>query len=51
MRKIPSKVGKDNFDEIRFEYFRDDTVELEAFKADQYDFRVESFRAQLGDRL
>jgi microcin C transport system substrate-binding protein len=40
--KIPTKIGKDNFDEIRFEYFRDDTVELEAFKADQYDFRVES---------
>jgi microcin C transport system substrate-binding protein len=40
--KIPAKVGKDNFDEIRFEYFRDETVELEAFKADQYDFRVES---------
>ncbi|MFS8036970.1 extracellular solute-binding protein [Xanthobacter sp. AM11] len=35
-------VGKDNFDEIRYEYFRDDTVMLEAFKADQYDFRVES---------
>ncbi|MFG1223524.1 extracellular solute-binding protein [Xanthobacter sp. DSM 14517] len=35
-------VGKDNFDEMRYEYFRDDTVMLEAFKADQYDFRVES---------
>ena len=40
--KIPVKVGKDNFDEIRFEYFRDDTVELEAFKAGHFDFRVES---------
>jgi microcin C transport system substrate-binding protein len=40
--KIPAKVGKDNFDEIRFEYFRDDTVELEAFKAGHFDFRVES---------
>ncbi|MFG1303766.1 extracellular solute-binding protein [Xanthobacter autotrophicus] len=35
-------VGKDNFDEIRYEYFRDDTVMLEAFKADTYDFRTES---------
>jgi microcin C transport system substrate-binding protein len=35
-------VGKNNFDEIRYEYFRDDTVMLEAFKADQYDFRQES---------
>jgi microcin C transport system substrate-binding protein len=40
--KIPAKVGKENFDEIRFEYFRDDTVELEAFKAGHFDFRVES---------
>lgn len=35
-------VGKNNFDEIRYEYFRDDTVMLEAFKADQYDFRQEN---------
>lgn len=39
---IPSKIGTDNFDEIRYEYFRDDTVELEAFKAGHFDFRVES---------
>ncbi|MFG1345774.1 extracellular solute-binding protein [Xanthobacter autotrophicus DSM 431] len=41
-RNLPVNVGRDNFDEIRYEYFRDDTVMLEAFKADQYDFRVES---------
>src|SRR6266550_5138466 len=35
-------VGRDNFDEIRYEYFRDFTVELEAFKGDQIDFRIES---------
>jgi microcin C transport system substrate-binding protein len=40
--KVPAKVGQDNFAEIRYEYFRDETVELEAFKADQYDFRVEN---------
>lgn len=39
---LPVNVGRNNFDEIRYEYFRDDTVMLEAFKADQYDFRVES---------
>ncbi len=39
---LPVNIGKDNFDEIRYEYFRDDTVELEAFKADQYDFRLEN---------
>ncbi|WP_454918393.1 extracellular solute-binding protein [Xanthobacter sediminis] len=41
-RDLPVNVGKDNFGEIRYEYFRDDTVVLEAFKADQYDFRVET---------
>jgi microcin C transport system substrate-binding protein len=35
-------IGLNNFDEIRFEYFRDSTVELEAFKGDQIDYRLES---------
>jgi microcin C transport system substrate-binding protein len=35
-------VGRDNFDEIRFEYFRDPTVALEAFKADHSDWRIEN---------
>jgi microcin C transport system substrate-binding protein len=35
------QVGRDNFDEIRFEYFRDLTVELEAFKGDQLDWHIE----------
>jgi microcin C transport system substrate-binding protein len=35
-------VGQNNFDEIRFEYFRDATVAVEAFKADQVDFRSEN---------
>ncbi len=39
---LPVRIGHDNFDEIRYEYFRDDTVELEAFKADQFDFRLEN---------
>ncbi|MGJ3265650.1 MAG: extracellular solute-binding protein [Salinarimonas sp.] len=37
----PTNVGKYNFDEIRYEYFRDEAVMLEAFKGDAYDFRVE----------
>lgn len=41
-RDLPIYVGKHNFDEIRYEFFRDDTVELEAFKADQFDFRTEN---------
>ena len=35
-------VGRDNFDELRYEYFRDSTVALEAFKADQIDWRTEN---------
>jgi len=35
-------VGRDNFDEIRFEYFRDSTVAIEAFKADVVDWRSEN---------
>jgi microcin C transport system substrate-binding protein len=35
-------LGRDNFDELRFEYFRDTTVALEAFKADQVDWRTEN---------
>jgi microcin C transport system substrate-binding protein len=35
-------IGRDNFDELRFEYFRDTTVALEAFKADAVDWRTEN---------
>ena len=35
-------VGRDNFDQLRFEYFRDTTVALEAFKADTVDWRTEN---------
>ena len=35
-------VGRDNFDEIRYEYFRDATVVLEAFKGDVLDWRSEN---------
>ena len=34
--------GRHNFDEVRFEYYRDSTVLLEAFKGDRYDFRAEN---------
>jgi microcin C transport system substrate-binding protein len=39
---LPVNVGRDNFDTIRFDYYRDTTVALEAFKAGQYDFRQEN---------
>ena len=35
-------VGRYNFDELRYEYFRDSTVALEAFKGDQVDWRTEN---------
>jgi microcin C transport system substrate-binding protein len=33
--------GRYNFDALRFDYYRDETVELEAFKGGEYDFRRE----------
>ena len=39
---VPLNVGTNNFDEVRYEYFRDTTVQLEALKGDQYDFRLEN---------
>lgn len=38
----PTKVGTNNFDKVRYDSYRDQTVLLEAFKADQYDFRAEN---------
>jgi len=35
-------IGRDNFNELRFEYFRDSTVAIEAFKADAIDWRTEN---------
>jgi microcin C transport system substrate-binding protein len=37
-KDLPHSVGQDNFDELRFEFFRDDTVGREAFKGDQLDW-------------
>jgi microcin C transport system substrate-binding protein len=35
-------IGRDNFDELRFEYFRDATVAIEAFKTNTVDWRIEN---------
>lgn len=35
-------IGSHNFEQVRFEYFRDSTVALEAFKGDQVDWRTEN---------
>ena len=35
-------IGTNNFQQIRYEYYRDSTVALEAFKGDQVDWRTEN---------
>lgn len=39
---LPIRVGTNNFDEVRYDSYRDSTVLLEAFKGDQYDWRLEN---------
>ncbi len=39
---LPVHKGQYNFDEIRFDIYRDTTVAVEAFKAGAYDIRVEN---------
>jgi microcin C transport system substrate-binding protein len=41
-KEVNVNVGRDNFDEQRWEYFRDSTVAIEAFKADVVDWRSEN---------
>jgi microcin C transport system substrate-binding protein len=41
-KDLPVNIGSNNFDEIQYSYYRDATVALEAFKADQLDWRTEN---------
>ena len=41
-KDLPVNRGTNNFDEITQEYFLDPSVAFEAFKADQYDWRLEN---------
>jgi microcin C transport system substrate-binding protein len=41
-RDLAANIGRNNFDELRYEYFRDSTVAIEAFKGDQVDWRNEN---------
>ena len=41
-RDVNVNIGRNNFDELRFEYFRDATVAIEAFKANTVDWRTEN---------
>lgn len=41
-RDLPVNRGRNNFGTVRYEYFRDGSVLLEALKGDLYDFRTEN---------
>ncbi len=41
-KDLAVNVGRENFDVIRYDYYRDQSVWLEAFKAGAYDFRIEN---------
>jgi microcin C transport system substrate-binding protein len=41
-KDLPVNIGLYNFDTIRDDYYRDDNVALEAFKAGAFNFRVET---------
>ena len=41
-KDLPVNVGRHNFATIRYDYYRDQTIALEAFKAGQYDIRLEN---------
>jgi microcin C transport system substrate-binding protein len=41
-KDLPVNRGRHNFDTIRYDYYRDGSVALEAFKAGEYDIRVEN---------
>lgn len=41
-KDLPVRKGQYNFNKVIYEYYGDDTIALEAFKAGEYDFRVES---------
>ncbi len=40
--KLNVNIGRNNFDELRFEYFRDATAAIESFKAGRVDWRQEN---------
>jgi len=41
-RDLPINRGRHNFDVIHHDYYRDDTVAIEAFKGGAFDFRLEN---------
>ena len=41
-KELNVRAGQENFDELRFDYYRDNAVEFEAFKAGAFDWRIEN---------
>ncbi|MFP6744723.1 MAG: extracellular solute-binding protein, partial [Alphaproteobacteria bacterium] len=41
-KNIPVQRGQNNFDVLRYDYYRDPTVAMVAFTAHEYDFRMEN---------
>jgi len=41
-KDLPVNKGQYNFDRIRYDYYRDGTIALEAFKAGEFDYRAEN---------
>jgi microcin C transport system substrate-binding protein len=41
-KDLPVNKGQYNFDAVTYEYFRDATVALQAFKSGEYDYRMEN---------
>ncbi|MDE1254675.1 extracellular solute-binding protein [Vibrio aestuarianus] len=39
---LPVNIGRNNFKQVQYDYYRDDTVMLEAFKAGEFDLRQEN---------
>lgn len=38
----PTRIGQFNFNEVSYEYYKDENVALEAFKSKAYDYRLET---------
>lgn len=45
-KDLPVNKGRHNFDFIRYDYYKDEVVTLEAFKAGEFDFRSENVAKQ-----
>lgn len=41
-KDLPVNIGRYNFDVVRYDYYRDADVALQAFKAGEYDVRIEN---------